>query len=538
MRRIRLYLFCGIGLLAVLGAGVALGTALAPRSTSAQATHSQPASESEWDDEESQDGTILVKTIRPKRDASFVIAVQQLASVEAYFQQDLRARVAGVVKYVQKDVNDRVRKGELLIEIDVPDLVHEVAQKETVIAQRQRELALAKAQVRFALASVSLARHNVEQSKSEAVRTEATRDFRKKRLARFVKLRNEKAVNESVVDEEERDYLAAVAACESARLGIHKAEADLEEKQASLEAALADVELKEAMIDVARKDRDKTQALANYGRIYAEFDGVVTSRKVNIGTFVQNSATAHTEPLMTVSRTDIVTVVTKIPDNAATAITRNADAVIQIDELPGVIIRGKVTRYSPSIDSKDRTMRVEVDLFNGNEVRYQRFVGRTVSSFLSPLAGSHPSEVVTLMGSNRYLDSQRRKSSEDPVPVLPKISGMGAGEKRLLPGMSGYMRLSLRKFQNAYLLPSSAVFNRGGKPYILIVKDEAAHLVPVRVQMNDGKLAKVNVIINERNPQVGQREMVHDLTGEEEIVISRQAEISEGQAVRTTLGNW
>src|SRR6266481_836178 len=65
-------------------------------------------------------GAISVKTIHPKRDPSFAIAVQELANVEPYYRADLRSRVAGPIKFIRKDIGEAVKKGEVLAEIDVP----------------------------------------------------------------------------------------------------------------------------------------------------------------------------------------------------------------------------------------------------------------------------------------------------------------------------------------------------------------------------------------------------------------------------------
>ena len=90
--------------------------------------------------------------------------------------------------------------------------------------------------------------------------------------------------------------------------------------------------------------------------------------------------------------------------------------------------------------------------------------------------------------------------------------------------MSGYMRLNLQTFHDAYLIPSSAVFTRGGKPYLMEVKDGGTHLLPVHVQVNDGKLAKVTVIEKEGDPSRGEPEVLRELTGDEVILLNRQTE--------------
>jgi hypothetical protein len=219
-------------------------------------------------------------------------------------------------------------------------------------------------------------------------------------------------------------------------------------------------------------------------------------------------------------------------------VQRGTEAVLQIDELPGVVIHGQVTRFSPSIRNQDRTMRVEVDLYNDSPQRYGRFRARAAATWLAGLGASTPLASALLGVGSDEVWSRDQRSRTDPFPLLPKVAGVGEAP-RLLPGMSGYMRLNLRQFQNAYLLPSSAVFTRGGKPYILEVDREGVtRLLPVHVQVNDGKLARATVIVQEADPSRGQAEVLRELTGDETVLVSRQAEVGEGQEVRVELEPW
>jgi multidrug efflux pump subunit AcrA (membrane-fusion protein) len=489
------------------------------------------------DDDERDQEEAAVKTIHPKRDPTLRVMVQQLATVEPFFQANLRSQVAGVVKYVAKDIGDRVRQGELLAEIDVPDLRQEIAQKESVVAQRRQELELAKALVKNAAAAVEVAQANIEQKQTEVRQAKARREYREKRLERYRYLAKRTAISPDVVDEEEQSLVSAQAAEESAQVAVRKAQADCKEKEASREAALAEVKLKEALIVVAFQDLERSRALADYARITAPFDGVITRRNIDPGAFVQNATTATTEALMTVARNDIVTVGMKVPDNAAPFITRNTEAEIQMDDLPGVTILGRVTRFSPSIESGDRTMKVEVDLFNGTEAEYRQLQTRSVTAGLAPLGFPGLAARLTAQAAGLYVIHQDRKGGADELPLRPTTLG-GTAVPPLLPGMTGYMKLCLNKFTNAYLLPSSAVFSRGGKPYILVVRDGVSKLVPVKVQVNDGKLAKVAVIARSSDPRTGTREVLQELSGDEEVIASRQQEVGDGRPVKTTLQEW
>jgi multidrug resistance efflux pump len=483
------------------------------------------------------DGAVPVKVIRPKRDSNFGIVVQQLAIVEPFYQANLRARASGLVRLVRKDIGDHVRQGELLLEIDEPDLEQEVAQKEAVVEQRLQEVDKAKAAVRMSEAELDVAKATVEQRRAESEKEKTTRDTRQKRLNRFRLMLDRQVVDPGVIDEEEGAYLSAVAAVKAADVAVIRAEADLREKQASLEGARTEVKLKTALVEVARRDRDRAQALLDYARVTAPFEGVITARNVDPGAFVQNATTANTEALISVARMDIVTVVFNLPDYAAAFISRGTVVDIQLGELPGVTIRGVVTRYTPAIRSSDRTMRVEVDLFNDTEEAYPQFLARIVTGGLASI-GHVGWTALAPEAIARSFRTEYQKGTDDLLPIQPRVEAPGGALRRLIPGMSGMARVRLQEFDDVYLLPTSAIFTMGGKSYILELRDGRSHLVPVRVQVNDGRLAKVAIVVPAHPGKHGSHEMVKELTGQELIIASRQLEVGENQAVKATLEDW
>jgi multidrug efflux pump subunit AcrA (membrane-fusion protein) len=463
---------------------------------------------------EPEGNAISVKTIHPRRDPSFQITIEQPAYVEAYYQADLMARVAGPIKYLDVAIGDRVRAADVLVRIDVPDLQADVHQKEAIITQRQQELDLAKAYEKTAAAAVEFARALVPERESDRQRAESIRSFREKELHRFTALASGKnpGVTADIVDERTQFYEAAVADVKAAVAGIDKARAGLSESQAKLDAAHADVSLKGALVDVARTDLDLARAMLSFASISAPFDGVVTRRNVDPGAFVQNASTARTEPMLTVARTDIVTVYMKLPDNYAPYVTRDTQAVIEMGVLPDWSIRGKITRFSPSLQTPehDRTMRVEVDLFNGSAAEYERLVDQAKATGNAGFKGR-------------------------VLPAFPTVNGKQSTglDGRLLPGMFGKMRLTLQKFNNAWLVPSTALVSHGGRSFLYFVKDGKAVLVPVDVQVNDGRLAKVELV-----EMVAGQEVRRNLTGNETVVASNQGELTDGQAVKATPSEW
>jgi multidrug resistance efflux pump len=482
--------------------------------STARADSLQEAHEGASDDAQEGGDAISVTSVRPRRDPSFSANVEQPAFVTAYYQADVMARAAGPVKSVIADIGDRVKAGEVLLQIDVPDMQEDVLQKEAVVQQRKKELELAQANIKMATAGVDAASGMVKVRESEVLRAVASEHFREKELRRFKSLASgpSPAVTPDILDERTEFYESAVAATAAARAAVLKAQADQEEAKGKLEAARADIALKEALVEVARKDKDKAKALLEFATVRAPFAGVITRRNVDPGSFVQNATTGQTQPLFTLARTDIVTVYMKVPDNFAPFVTQDTQAIIHMSSLPGLAIRGKVTRYCPSLETPehDRTMRVEVDLYNGSASAFAAFVAREKAS------------------GNQDLKSRT-------LPSFPEVAGKPARSEALglLPGQYGRMRLVLNSFQKAFLLPSSAVFSQGGTSYVFLVQDDRVIRVPVEVQADNGKTVKLALL-----EQRGGDEVRRDLTGEEEVVASNQGELSNGQKVRATRVEW
>jgi multidrug resistance efflux pump len=467
----------------------------------------------EHSDDEGGESAILAKVIQPKYDPNFTISVTQPAYVDSYNRAELRARVAGPVLVVTKAMDSRVKKGEELIKIDVPDLVQDVARKEAVVAQRKREVGVARAFLARAMEDIKIAAADIDEKKADVREADATTAFRKQELARFEGLaRDDKAITENIVEERRKFYEAAAAGGARARAAVVKAQAAKCGAEAKSKEAEADVLLKEALVEVAVQDVKLARAMLGFATLTAPFDGVVTRRNVDPGTFVQNSAGSPGPALLTIEQTEMVTIYSNIPDNYAPYIDDKTEAVIEMSELPGVEMRGQVTRRSPSLQTpgQDRTMRVEVDLYNRGPKQYRDFL-------------------------NSAKATKNRDLKDGKLPVFPQVSSKlreKLGLTRLMPGMYGTMKLILRNFHGAYLIPSQAVFTKGGKSYIFVVKDDKAHLVSVDIQVDDGILAKIVVVEGNR------RQSRRELTAEERIILCNQGELSDGQTINASLVSW
>jgi multidrug efflux pump subunit AcrA (membrane-fusion protein) len=323
-------------------------------------------------------------------------------------------------------------------------------------------------------------------------------------------------------------------AVEAAQVDVQKAKVDEEEKIASLGKAKVDVELKGSLVEVARKDRDAAAIQYSYSRLYAPFDGVIVARSTDPGKFVFGGPSGASEPLITVGRIDLVTVAAKVPDNYAPFVSYNTEALVEFAQLPGVSVRGLITRYSRVVDPADQSMRVEVDVYNGSQADYRAMLTRAaVRSTISALVPFDRAANILAVGTGLIRSKADHKGWHEGAALTPDW-GPNGRYHQIVAGTTATMRLDLEKFTDTFLLPSSAVYGRAGQSYILVVENGVTRQIPVAVQVNDGTLVKVAAVI----PVAGGRQVMRELTGDEVIVVSRQLEVGEGQSVKPVFEKW
>jgi multidrug resistance efflux pump len=490
-----------VAALAVLGGGFAF---LHHDVDKATAGTSEPP-----EGDEPVEAEIPVKIVHPHYDKEFTMTERRPADVRPYYTADLVTRVPGIVKWLPYDLGSKVEAGQKLVEVAVPDLVAKGDQCKAAVDHAKAVVEQKKAVVEVAKADWEAAKARVG---SAQARERADREYlayRKKQKIRYEGLLADRAIDAKLVDEQEDEFQAATEKWNAALEKVISVIADAKAAETRITQAKEELNEAKAKVEVAKAEEAYSQAMLDYATIRAPFNGVIVHRYVDPGFFVQNAGDGHATPLLTIQRNDIITVVMRLPDNFAAYVTPQTEAIFETSTLPGVKIHGKVTRYPPSLvnPEKDRTMQVEVDLWNRSHERVEERLSD--KNFILGLKKGMPGD------------------PKGGLPVMPKIEGNMAG-REILPGMFGEMTLVLHKFENVYMLPSQAVLNKGGNQYIYIVKDGKAQLQRVKEQVNDGKLVYVELIDNEGT-------VVGDLTGKEEVIVSNQGELSEGQLVKPSL---
>ncbi|MGC8643669.1 MAG: efflux RND transporter periplasmic adaptor subunit, partial [Isosphaeraceae bacterium] len=153
-----------------------------------------------------------------------------------------------------------------------------------------------------------------------------------------------------------------------------------DEAKAALELANADLATARVETKVRQADLDKAKVFADYTKIEAPFDGVVTTRGdgVHIGAFIQAATNAKQEPLLTVSRTDRFRTIVLVPDKDSPYCNVGDPATVRISALAGRVFPGTVSRMAEAEDLRTRTMRVEIDLLNPDGVLRDGMYGQAL----------------------------------------------------------------------------------------------------------------------------------------------------------------
>ena len=304
-----------------------------------------------------------VATVKPQRKA-LERRSEQPGEIAAFEQTPLYAKVAGYVQAVNVDIGDKIKQGQPLAVLAVPELVEEAKQKTALVVQAQSHITQANAAVEVAQAAIESATAKVAAAQAAIARTNADVDRWKSETSRINELAERSAVTRKVADETLQQLRVAEGAKLEAEAQVVSAKAGVVETQAKLTAAKADVEAANAHLAVAQADRDRTQALVAYATIKAPYDGTVNQRNIHNGFYVQPATTGRDEPLLVVSHSEVVRVIVYVPETDAGFVKLGAPATIRVQSLDNKPFTGAVKRVASALDEKTRTLRAEIDLEN------------------------------------------------------------------------------------------------------------------------------------------------------------------------------
>jgi RND family efflux transporter MFP subunit len=243
-----------------------------------------------------------------------------------YQEVELHAKVAGYIRRINVDIGDKVKQGQVLATLDVPELEAQVQGAQAGVRQTQAEILSANSDIARAQANY-VALHD------EAVRLKQASDARP-----------------GLIAQQELD----------------DAQAKSEAAAAQVDAAKSALAATEQQLGVSQATRQQVSTMADYSRITAPFSGVITWRYADTGALIQaGTSNAGSAPVVKIAEVDVLRLRLPVPETVAPYIHDGDPATIRIDAL-GRIITGKVDRSTGALDPSTRSMQVEVDVPNAN----------------------------------------------------------------------------------------------------------------------------------------------------------------------------
>jgi HlyD family secretion protein len=399
--------------------------------------------------------------------------VEQPGRIEAFEETPIYAKIPGYVKAVAVDIGDRVKRGDLLVELNVPEVVESDRAKQALVTQAQLGVTQSERSIDVTQASISTAQADLDVARAARGKTQANVKRWSSECQRMEELNRQKIVDTQSRDEVENQCRAAQAADKEAEARIHGAEALLTEARAKLAKAKTDLAAAKNQLVVAQAQEREAAAMLGYSRILAPYDGVISDRRVHTGHFLNaanGSTTGH--PLLVIVRTDKVRVFAEVPEADAVRVADNAPGRIRVQTLNDREFPGKVAGTSWSLDPTQRTLRTEID--------------------------------------------------------FPNPKGL------LRPGMYCHSLIDVEHAQ-AWEIPASAVLVRDEMTFCYVVRDGKTHRLPLRLGLRDGDRVEV-LKMQDRSSGPGKPPAWVDPTGNETVVVTRPNELTENQSVRAEAG--
>ncbi len=255
----------------------------------------------------------VVNVLRSKL-APREMTIELPGSIQAVTEAPILARADGYLKRRLADIGDRVAAGQVLAEIEAPELDQQVAQARATLEQ-------AHAAQEQAAASLEQGRANLH-------------------LARVTAQRWNGLLLKGAVSRQENDQVQAQFQAQSA--GVQALER-------ALAAAAKNVLAAEANLR-------RLENLQNYRIVRAPFAGVITLRNVDTGALISAGQTM----LFRMAQTGSLRTYISVPQADASAVRPGLAAEVMVNEFPGQAFAGRVARTSDALDPSSRTLLTDV----------------------------------------------------------------------------------------------------------------------------------------------------------------------------------
>ena len=241
-------------------------------------------------------------------------------TMQALTEAPILARTDGYLKRRLVDIGDRVRSGQVVAEIDAPEVDQQIHQAEASVGQAE--------------AATDQAQANLEQGKAN------------RELARITAERTKMLTARGIAPLQEGD----------------QSQAQLSAQDANVRALEKAILAQRSNLVAGKANLARLQELQGYRLVKAPFDGVITLRNVDVGALVSTGSTL----LYRLAQIGTLRTYINVPQSQVNSVRAGQAAALTVSHFPGRSFRGIVARTANALDPATRTMLVEVDVPNAD----------------------------------------------------------------------------------------------------------------------------------------------------------------------------
>ena len=347
----------------------------------------------------------VVAVVRGNLASSLTVAGQ----FQPYQQVDLHAKVSGYIRWIKVDIGDRVRQGEVMALLEVPEL---------------------QDQVEGAQAEVRHSQSDITRAQSEVVSAESTYSALHAEYARLEEASKERP---GLIAEQELDDARAKDQQAAAQVGVAKASLDAMQQQ----------------LGVSRASHSRLETMSRYEQIIAPFTGVVTKRYADTGSLIQAGQNNNTQtlPVVQVAESDLLRLRMPVPESDVPNIQVGGDVQVKVDAT-GRTFTVKIIRFSRALDTNTRTMLTEVDVPNHDlslspgmyaetTIQLQRKKGALILPAQAVVQNGDQSYVLVVNATN-HVEKRTVTLGIQTSNRVEITSGLQAGDNVIAAGQTGY----------------------------------------------------------------------------------------------------
>ncbi|HXJ38875.1 MAG TPA: efflux RND transporter periplasmic adaptor subunit, partial [Bryobacteraceae bacterium] len=247
------------------------------------------------------------------------------AEFRPFQEVDVMAKVAGYVKTIAVDVGGRVKQGQLLAILEIPEMADDLTRSRAAMDRGEAEVA----------------RNRDEVQRAESAHQIAHLSYT--RLADVAKQRAGLVAQQAVDDARGKDLVS------EAQVNVAKSGLTSAAEQVRVNAA----ELK------------RVTTMLEYTRVTAPFAGVITRRYADTGSMLQAGTSSNTQvlPLVKLSENSLLRLILPVPESAVPGVHIGQQVEVRVPTMKRSF-PGKVQRFSEKVSTATRTMDTEVDVPN------------------------------------------------------------------------------------------------------------------------------------------------------------------------------